>query len=59
MLMMSIGIHYILLLMPLIRPVFINLNVLEHALPVKLVSGLGINIGVYQHLRPGLVLQVN
>lgn len=59
MLMMGIGIHCILLRMSMICPIFIDLNILQHSLSVKLVSCLGINIGINQHLRPGLVLQMN
>lgn len=59
MFMMSIGIHCILLLMSLVAPVFIDLDILEHALSVKLISSLRINISIYQHLRPRLVLQMD
>lgn len=55
MLMMNIVcIHYFLL--SLIRSVLVELHVLEHALPVKLISGLWINVGIYQHLWTWLVL---
>lgn len=56
--MMSIGIHCI-LLMSLVAPIFIDLDILEHALSVKLISSLGINISIYQHLRSRLVLQMD
>jgi hypothetical protein len=59
MLMKSIGIDWILLMLTLITSVLINLNILKHPLPVKLICCLGINIGVYQHLRLRLILQVN
>jgi hypothetical protein len=45
--------------MSLVAPVFIDLDILEHALSVELISSLGINIGIYQHLRPRLVLQMD
>jgi hypothetical protein len=56
--MMSIGIHCI-LLMSLVAPIFIDLDILEHALSVELISSLGINISIYQHLRSRLVLQMD
>jgi hypothetical protein len=59
MLMKSISIDWVLLLLTLIGSVLINLYILKHPLPVKLICSLRIYIRVYQHLRLGLILQVD
>ncbi len=43
------------LLLSLVRPVLVKLHVLEHTLPMKLISCLGINIGINQHLGTWLL----